>query len=178
MEPLKEAGKLSALLLQLTPAFSPHEHRLEELEPLIERSRRTPSPSSCAIAAGSSPGALEDTLRWYEDANARPCRTGRAAGRRADDHAARRRRDPDDLAYCRLHGRDAEGYLNGRRSPSASARVYQPDELEEIGARVQELAGLATDTRVMFNNNRAADAPNSARAFRELLGISAGKRCA
>src|SRR5882724_5564874 len=32
--PLEEAGKLGALLLQLTPAFAPHEHELDEIAPL------------------------------------------------------------------------------------------------------------------------------------------------
>jgi uncharacterized protein YecE (DUF72 family) len=35
--PLDRAGKLGAFLLQLTPAFSPDRHRLEELDPLLER---------------------------------------------------------------------------------------------------------------------------------------------
>jgi uncharacterized protein YecE (DUF72 family) len=39
---------------------------------------------------------------------------------------------------------------------------------------VEELAGMATDTRVMFNNNRGADAPHAGRRFRELLGQDAG----
>src|SRR5919198_2293718 len=37
MEPLEKAGKLSALLLQLSPSFSPRAHDLGELEPLLER---------------------------------------------------------------------------------------------------------------------------------------------
>src|SRR5439155_23575810 len=37
LEPLERAGKLSSLLLQLTPAFNPRDHRLEELVPLLER---------------------------------------------------------------------------------------------------------------------------------------------
>src|SRR5205823_3575184 len=34
--PLREAGKLGALLLQLTPSFGPRTHRLEELDLLID----------------------------------------------------------------------------------------------------------------------------------------------
>src|SRR6476646_1527104 len=34
---LRSAGKLGALLLQLSPAFSPRQHKLEELEPLLVR---------------------------------------------------------------------------------------------------------------------------------------------
>ncbi len=36
IEPLERAGKLGALLLQLTPAFSPKRHALDELEALVE----------------------------------------------------------------------------------------------------------------------------------------------
>src|SRR5688572_24404869 len=34
--PVEEAGKFGAFLLQLTPAFSPKDHKLEELRPLLE----------------------------------------------------------------------------------------------------------------------------------------------
>src|SRR4030095_10428823 len=34
VEPLREAGKLGAFLLQLSPSFSPHKHKLDELEQL------------------------------------------------------------------------------------------------------------------------------------------------
>jgi uncharacterized protein YecE (DUF72 family) len=34
VEPLREAGKLGAFLLQLSPSFSPRKHKLEELEQL------------------------------------------------------------------------------------------------------------------------------------------------
>ena len=53
VEPLDQAGKLGAFLLQLTPAFSPDEHELDELDALIERARAPRrSRSSCATAAG------------------------------------------------------------------------------------------------------------------------------
>ena len=34
--PLRDAGKFGTYLLQLTPAFSPRKHRLEELDALTE----------------------------------------------------------------------------------------------------------------------------------------------
>src|SRR4051812_12618452 len=36
MEPLEEEGKLGAFLLQLTPAFSPKRHDLDELQGIID----------------------------------------------------------------------------------------------------------------------------------------------
>src|SRR5829696_7977667 len=37
IEPLEQAGKFGAFLLQLTPAFGPRDHELDELAPLLER---------------------------------------------------------------------------------------------------------------------------------------------
>src|SRR4051812_36738797 len=39
IEPLRRDGKLGALLLQLSPAFSPRKHGLDELEQLIQATR-------------------------------------------------------------------------------------------------------------------------------------------
>ncbi|HEY2124837.1 MAG TPA: DUF72 domain-containing protein, partial [Chthoniobacterales bacterium] len=39
---LRDAGKMGTLLLQLSPAFSPHKHALGELEPLLVRLRDYP----------------------------------------------------------------------------------------------------------------------------------------
>ena len=36
VRPLEEAGKLGAFLVQLTPAFAPREHELDELAGLVE----------------------------------------------------------------------------------------------------------------------------------------------
>jgi len=36
--PLADAGKLATFLLQLSPAFSPHRHELDELAPLLDAS--------------------------------------------------------------------------------------------------------------------------------------------
>ena len=169
-----EAGKLSALLLQLTPAFSPHEHRLGGARAPHRRARAAPGRDRAAPPRLGRAQARRGHLRWYEDANAAFVATDAPQGDAPTIMPPVDAVTRDDLAYFRLHGRDAEGYLKGKTVAERFGWVYQPDELEEINTRVQELAGLATDTRVMFNNNRAADAPNSARAFREMLGQDPG----
>ena len=56
--PLEQAGKLGAFLLQLTPAFSPDKHELDELDAAARRSsRRAPWRSSSATAAGCTASA-------------------------------------------------------------------------------------------------------------------------
>ena len=75
-----------------------------------------------------------------------------------------------DLAYLRAHGRNAEGYVRGRSVAERFAYRYADEELEEIGARANELAEQADRVHVMFNNNRGSDAPAAAERMRELLG--------
>ena len=41
-------------------------------------------------------------------------------------------------------------------------------------ARAQGMAEEASEVRIMFNNNRSADAPTAARRFRELVGQDPG----
>ncbi len=80
----------------------------------------------------------------------------------------------DDLAYFRAHGRNAHGFVHGRTVAERFGWEYSEDELRELAGRAQQLADLAPDVHVMFNNNRGADAPTSARRFREILGQDPG----
>ena len=75
-----------------------------------------------------------------------------------------------DLAYMRLHGRNAPGYVKGRSVAERFAWSYGDDELCEIARRAQALAADVPEVRVMANNNRGADAPRAARRLRELVG--------
>ena len=65
----------------------------------------------------------------------------------------------DDLAYIRLHGRNTEGYLNGKTVAERFGWGYRDDELEEIAGRAHGLAEQADEVHVMFNNNRGATRP-------------------
>jgi uncharacterized protein YecE (DUF72 family) len=172
--PLADAGKLSAFLLQLTPAFEPHEHRLDELEGLLDALAPHPVAIELRHRGWARPDRLEDTLRWYEDAGAAfVCVDTPAADAPTIMPPVDAVTDPR-LAYLRAHGRNAEGYLTGKTVAERFAYAYAEPELEEIAKRVQELAGPAQDVRVMFNNNRGRDAPDSARRMREILGQDPG----
>jgi uncharacterized protein YecE (DUF72 family) len=75
-----------------------------------------------------------------------------------------------DLAYLRLHGRNAEGYLHGKSVAERFAWRYDDEELEEIAGRAHAMAEQAAEVHVAFNNNRGDDAPTAAQRFRALLG--------
>src|SRR5215210_6142368 len=60
--PLADVGKLATFLCQLSPAFSPHEHRLDELAPLIERLAPHPVAIELRHRSWTTRGRLEPTL--------------------------------------------------------------------------------------------------------------------
>jgi uncharacterized protein YecE (DUF72 family) len=172
--PLVDAGKLSSFLLQLSPAFSPREHQLSEIEPVIEAFAPHPVAVELRHRGWLDADRLRGTLDWYDEGGAAfvcvDAPVGNAPTILPRVDAVTR----DDLAYLRLHGRNAEGYLKGRSVAERFAYQYSDAELEDVGERVQELADTASIVRVMFNNNRGADAPTSARRMRELLGQDPG----
>jgi uncharacterized protein YecE (DUF72 family) len=143
--PLAESGKLGAYLVQLTPAFGPGRHELDELDGLVAALK----PHRVALELRHR-GWLRDkrreaTLGWFSE----------------HDVA---------LAYLRLHGRNTEGYLKGKSVAERFAWRYEDDELEEIAGRAHALAEQAGEVHVAFNNNRGDDAPTAAQRFRALLG--------
>jgi uncharacterized protein YecE (DUF72 family) len=173
--PLREAGKLGALLLQLTPAFSPRKRQLAELEPLVEGF----APEEVAIELRhrgwvEEQERLEETLGWYEDVGAIfVC----VDAPRGDNFTIMPPVDAvtrSDHAYMRAHGRNLEGYVSGKTVAERFGWEYSDAELEEIAGRARTLADTAAIVNVAFNNNRGADAPTSARRMRELLGQDPG----
>jgi uncharacterized protein YecE (DUF72 family) len=174
VEPLRQAGKLGAFLLQLTPAFSPHEHDLDELAALVERL----APHAVAIELRNRGWVrdkrIEQTLGWYEDHGVAWVAVDAPPG----DHVPIM--PPIDavtnpkLAYMRMHGRNTEGYLTGKSVAERFDWDYSDDELREIAGRAESMAEQAGEVHAMFNNNRGADAPSAAQRFRDLMGQTDG----
>jgi uncharacterized protein YecE (DUF72 family) len=77
------------------------------------------------------------------------------------------------IAYMRVHGRNTEGYMSGKTVAERFGYVYSDDELGEIAQRAHSLARDADQVHVMFNNNRADDAPRAGTRFKEIIGQSA-----
>jgi uncharacterized protein YecE (DUF72 family) len=172
--PLEQAGKMGAFLLQLTPAFSPGKHELDELTPITERL----APRAVAIEfrhrGWVEDKRVESTLDWLSEHNAAFV----AVDAPKEVHVPIM---PDldavtrpDLSYIRMHGRNAEGYLKGKSVAERFGWEYSDDELREIAARVETMAEQAAAVHVQFNNNRGRDAPSSARRFRQLIGQDPG----
>jgi uncharacterized protein YecE (DUF72 family) len=168
--PLVDAGKLATFLLQLSPGFSPHEHGLDELAPLVERLSPHPVAIELRHRSWTTRGRLDGTLGWFDEHGAVWVGVDAPRGRQVTIMPPVDAVTNPAVAYLRAHGRNAEGYVRGRSVAERFAYRYPDAELEEIGARARELAGRAGQVRLHFNNNRGSDAPVAAERMRELLG--------
>jgi uncharacterized protein YecE (DUF72 family) len=171
VEILRGEGKLGALLLQLSPGFSPRKHHLNELDDLLG-------------ALGDYRLAVELRNRnWVENENLEATieffRNHSATLVSVDAPAQRHFTimPPDlntitnpKLAYLRLHGRDARAYTTGKTVAARFHYDYSDAEIGEVAGRVRELEKEATEVHVVFNNNALDYAPHAALRMRTALG--------
>ena len=171
MSIIRNAGKLGVLLLQLSPAFSPRKHQLEELEPLIDML----SGYELAIEFRNRNWAVGDQL----DSTIDFMRKHRAifvnVDAPASDHFTVMPSDVDEVtdpkaAYLRLHGRNAKAYITGRTVAARFDYDYSDKEIAEVADRSRNLAQEARELHVIFNNNNLDYAPRAALRLRKALG--------
>jgi uncharacterized protein YecE (DUF72 family) len=171
LEILRGEERLGALLLQLSPAFSPKRHQLTELDELLG-------------AFGQERLAIELRNRnWVEGDNLEPTLEflrARSAAMVLVDAPAEKHftimppklnaiTNPE-LAYLRLHGRDARAYTTGKTVAARFNYDYSDDEIGEVAERAGRLAKEAEEVHVVFNNNALDYAPHAALRLRAALG--------
>ena len=171
LEILRGHGKLGALLLQLSPGFSPRKHQLSELDDLL---------------AGLANYRIAIELRnrnWIEGENLDPTldffrkhsATLVSVDAPKEKHFTIMPPELDaitnrDLAYLRLHGRDAHAYTTGKTVAARFNYDYSDDEIDEVADRARDLAKEAKEVHVVFNNNALDYAPHAAARMRKALG--------
>lgn len=171
LEILRGFGKLGALLLQLSPAFSPKAHALNELESLLGEFgeyRIALELRNRNWVKGEQLQATLDFLRAHSAAFV-------LVDAPAEEHFTIMPPDLNeitnpDLAYLRLHGRDARAYTTGKTVASRFNYDYSDGEIGEIARRAGELAQEAKEVHVVFNNNARDYAPHAASRMRVALG--------
>ncbi|HEY2799545.1 MAG TPA: DUF72 domain-containing protein [Chthoniobacterales bacterium] len=171
IEPLRAAGKLGALLLQLSPAFSPRKHALAEIQELLTRL----APCGVVVELRNrnwmEGEQLPETLQFFRKAKT----TLSLVDAPNEKHFTIVPSDCNEitnprLAYLRLHGRNAEAYLRGKTVAERFNYDYSEMEIEEVTERAQRLAGEAETVHVIFNNNALDFAPHAAARLRVALG--------
>jgi uncharacterized protein YecE (DUF72 family) len=171
IEILRDCGRLGALLLQLSPAFSPKMHKLSELEDLLGalgQYRMAVELRNRNWAEGEQLKATLDFLRAHSAAFV-------LVDAPAEKHFTIMPPDLNEitnpqLAYLRLHGRDARAYTTGKTVASRFDYDYSDAEIGEVAQRARTLAEEAREVHVVFNNNALDYAPHAAARMRTALG--------
>jgi Uncharacterized conserved protein len=171
LEVLRQARKLGVLLLQLSPAFSPRKHRLEKLEPVLELCRDYPLAIEFRNRNWADDTRLDETLKFLRKRNAifvnvDAPRENHFMIMPSELNAVTN----SGVAYLRLHGRNAKGYLTGKTVAQRFDYDYSDAEIQEAADRGRELAGEAKEVHVIFNNNARDYAPHGAARLRKALG--------
>ena len=166
----RSAGKMGVLLLQLSPAFSPRKHELNELEPLIEMANGY----ELAIEFRNRNWVIGDQLQSTIDFVRKHGAIFVNVDAPASDHFTVMRSDVDEVtnsnvAYLRLHGRDAKAYVTGKTVAARFDYDYNEKEIEEVAKRSKKFAKEARDVHVIFNNNNLDYAPRAAIRLRKAL---------
>jgi uncharacterized protein YecE (DUF72 family) len=171
LEIFRASGKLGALLLQLSPGFSPRKHTLSELDDLLgaigDYATAIEFRNRNWVVDGQREATLEylaahrATLVWV-DAPAQNHFTIMPASLNAITNPR--------LGYLRLHGRDARAYLTGKTVAARFNYNYSDEEIDEVAARCRRVAAKTSSLHVVFNNNALDYAPHAAVRLRAALG--------
>lgn len=166
----RSAGKMGVLLLQLSPAFSPRIHKLNELEKLIEMLNGY----ELAIEFRNRNWVIGDQLQATIDFVRKRGTIFVNVDAPASDHFTVMRSDLDEVtnakvAYLRLHGRNAKAYIGGKTVAARFDYNYDEKEIAEVATRSRKLAREARDVHVIFNNNNLDYAPRAALRLRKAL---------
>ena len=168
---LRDSGKLGVFLLQLSPTFSPRKHELGELVQLIEMF----SDYDLAIEFRDRDWAVGDQLQATMDFLQKHHAIFVNVDAPESDHFMVMPSDVEEVtnsnvAYLRLHGRNAKAYITGKTVATRFDYDYNENEIAEVAQRSRKLAREARELHVIFNNNNLDYAPRAALRLRKALG--------
>ena len=177
LNPLEQAGKLGALLLQMQPGFGPRTADLTALEPLLRQLRGTgETPRNVVLelrnAEWLNDRHREQTVGFLQEAGVT---LASIDGPPADPKHFTIMPAVDEvtdgrLAYLRLHGRDAQAYLTGKTVAERFHYDYSDAEIAGVSERALGLAKEVDEVHVVFNNNTRDVDPVAGERLRRNLG--------
>jgi uncharacterized protein YecE (DUF72 family) len=171
IELLRTSGKLGVLLLQLSPAFSPRKHELAELTPLLDQLASYQVAIEFRNRNWAEGNRLAEILEFLRTHNAALV----SVDTPVDEHFTIMPPELDEItnpeiAYLRLHGRDARAYTTGKTVATRFDYDYTDAEIDEVAQRARKLAKKAPEVHIVFNNNTHDYAPHAALRMRKALG--------
>jgi uncharacterized protein YecE (DUF72 family) len=173
LEPLRQSGKLGAILLQFPPWFGINRANKQ----YVELCRQLLPEARLAVEFRNG--------SWLEERNV-PETIGLLAANAltyvaVDEPQGFRSSVPlvpavaePSMAMLRLHGRNVENWQ--AKDVTVAERfkyLYSGEELDELTPRVRELAAQAEETHVMFNNCYSDYGVRNAAQLAERLGVDA-----
>ena len=168
---LEAFGKLGALLLQMSPAFSPKMHQVKELETLLDAFKDYRVAIELRNRNWVEGADLEPTLDFFRRHSATLVSVDAPAERHFTIMPPELNAITNpELAYLRLHGRDAQAYTTGKTVAARFNYDYSDEEIDEVAGRARDLAKEAKEVHVVFNNNALDYAPHAALRMRKALG--------
>ncbi len=171
VEPMRAAGKFGAFLLQLSPAFSPRKHDLGELEEVIGELGSLGLVVELRNRNWMMGEQLPGTIAFFREREIALCLVDAPDEEHFTIMPSEINEVTDPrLAYLRLHGRNASGYLHGKTVAERFYYDYSDKEIGEVAERSRRLAARAGAVHVIFNNNALDFAPHAAARLRLALG--------
>jgi uncharacterized protein YecE (DUF72 family) len=169
--PLQQAGKLGALLLQLSPAFGPRQHELNELDSLHALLEGRPVAVELRNRSWVVDGQREATVDYFRRRGWTLVSVDAPESEHFTVMPGLDALTNPALGYFRLHGRNAEGYIAGRSVAERFDHDYSPAEVKEIAERLRNVSKEVAELHIVANNNRSNYAPKLALKLQELLGF-------
>ena len=171
LEVLRRGEKLGVLLLQLSPAFSPRKHELNELENVLQLTSDFRVAVELRNRNWVEGEQLEKTLDFFRERNAIFVNVDAPPEKHFTIMPSELNAITNsDIAYLRLHGRDSRAYITGKTVAARFNYNYSDAEIDEVAARSKRLARNAKEVHVIFNNNARDYAPHAALRLRKALG--------
>jgi len=175
IEPLREASKLGVFLLQLSPAFSPRKHTLDELDHLVSLLRDRRLAIELRNRNWLTDAHREATLQFFRSRQLALVLVDAPQSEHFTVMQTENQITNPKLAYLRLHGRNARAYISGRSVAERFNYDYSDQEIDEVADRVRELGEDTADVHVAFNNNHSLYAPNAALRLKNVLGLASAR---
>lgn len=170
IEPLREKGKLRAILFQFPPWFKRTDANLEHMEACREYMAGYLMAVEFRHRSWLEPAVASDTIKFLRDRD--------IVYTVVDEPQVGSGSVPDlvavtnpDLAIVRFHGRNAETwYVKGAESSRDRFKyLYSDEELSEWVPRIADIAGQVQEVHVLMNNNYGSYAITNAQDMERLL---------
>lgn len=164
LDPLHEAGKLDAVLVQFPWSFKNEEENRAWLADLVSAFRKYPLVVEVRHESWNDP----EFYAWLAERGVGFVNIDQPLFRRSTKPSAK---STARVGYVRVHGRNYRDWWRKDAGPARYDYLYEPAELRPWAARAREMARDRTTDRVdvVFNNHSRGKAVVNAIQFRKML---------